>query len=1178
MMILDPTYLRTIYDGLNSGALNKDNASALPMGLVGMYEAEMPLKISVNERKRFLDFFAVWALLKKEVSLEFILPLLEAWTEVQLLDYMAKYSKWFNSPVSGKFQIYHERFRTFIYQKTSNKQFTVFNDLIINQCKEAIQIKNGDEWERYALEFKTTHLLIQEIEIEDASALKSIAYNNSYWNRQIEISNGFDWSKRSLKDMLLWASKYDNNEVFECLLNQIDLYNLEQNDASRIIELVKINDIEIALQRIDAFGGNDELGLKRKFILYMLCLMELTLLDSQCKLFSKDAIFKLLKHLEENLPVDYSILDWNEFFPSYLVFLVSCELANLDLEFLFIYRRAQYWNIDWLEENGPYGETQIKVLYDSAQIIKNEIKLNTMLVSLSSIYTKQGKVEEGELILKKAIDFSNGISNNYDRNIILTAITTTLAKNGKLEDALATCHNINIEYEKNKALLPIISALAMNGEMDKSIEYANNISDYFLKSSALLSISRAFDKQGKVEESNLLINQSIECALNIINKFKKPENELVKESHISALLEISIELANQGKAELSKSLMNQSIECAYSIVDEYEKINVLIPITRELQKQGKLNESELVIKNSIYFANCNRFQYWKNKSLVFISKELARQGNLDQALKCTYNIDNNYQKITAFSSISEVLAKQNNIPVVLVVLKKSLTHINGINKFEKSKAIETFSKLMANQGNLEKAIECARNISPEHDYDNTFIHFTALLVKQGDIEKSLEYANDISDEYLKSRLLNSISNELVKQGYIDKAIECVKSISSNIDKDEALGNISSELAIQGNIEDAIIHSNNIRNKSNRFKIFKFIIFELIKKDKIEEAMIIALANFDEFEKIQALASMSSEILKNGNVDLSNSILKKALEYARDTETKNSLSSKYNVSDSLKFISSELVNQDKNEEAMLVLEQAYEYAIEINDEFEKNNILDSIYIEFAKQGNLQKALDCINNIHDEDARVSSLFSLTIELAKQGNLENAINLANSIGDEFWKSEAFYNIIEELSKKGEIEKAIQCAYGINKKYLRSSSLLTICTDLAKQDKLKHAEQIGSDISEIAERHSCWKTIASNNLEVLGCEKALLQSTQFQIPEAKLFYLKGLANSIDLMDCKPSFILGARNFYEEDIESFEMLLQKYALRELFIEDAIPEKIDRFNKSLNIQWAIDLKKIINYE
>jgi hypothetical protein len=71
-----PTYLRTIHDGLLSGSLHKHNVSALPVGLVGMYEDALPAASNVNGSKKFLEFFAVLALLKKEVSVAFLMALL----------------------------------------------------------------------------------------------------------------------------------------------------------------------------------------------------------------------------------------------------------------------------------------------------------------------------------------------------------------------------------------------------------------------------------------------------------------------------------------------------------------------------------------------------------------------------------------------------------------------------------------------------------------------------------------------------------------------------------------------------------------------------------------------------------------------------------------------------------------------------------------------------------------------------------------------------------------------------------------------------------------------------------------------------------------------------------------------------------------------------------------------
>ena len=324
--VTDPTYLRSIYDGLILGSINKDNATALPIGLVGVYEEALPPASNVNERKKFLEFFGVWAILKKEVSVSFVLPLLEGWTEQEVFKYIGLYSKWFNAPVPGKFILYHERFRAFLLQKISHGQFIEINALIIKNAQDAIEAKHGEDWEFYALEHLSTHLLIAAMETGDANDFKKQAYNSTLWNRQVEMSKGYEWSKGLLNDLLLWAYQYDNKEVIDCALNKVDLYHMEQNDAPRIIELVAKNDIETALAGIEAFGGNDKEGLQRKFILYMLCLMELTLLESKDKAFRKEAIEKLLKHLDDNLPVDRNVLNWNDFFPSHLVFRLLCAL------------------------------------------------------------------------------------------------------------------------------------------------------------------------------------------------------------------------------------------------------------------------------------------------------------------------------------------------------------------------------------------------------------------------------------------------------------------------------------------------------------------------------------------------------------------------------------------------------------------------------------------------------------------------------------------------------------------------------------------------------------------------------------------------------------------------------------------------------------------------------------
>ncbi|MFM7746500.1 MAG: hypothetical protein ACKO7X_01115, partial [Bacteroidota bacterium] len=131
MKIIDPTYLRTIHDGLVTGSVNKDNASSLPCGLVGVYEEAFQLSLNVDERQNFLEYFAVWALLMKEVSVSFMKFLFNDNNYQKYLSYIANYSKWFNITESGKYQLYHERLRIFLLQKiTDNLRIEVNYKLI----------------------------------------------------------------------------------------------------------------------------------------------------------------------------------------------------------------------------------------------------------------------------------------------------------------------------------------------------------------------------------------------------------------------------------------------------------------------------------------------------------------------------------------------------------------------------------------------------------------------------------------------------------------------------------------------------------------------------------------------------------------------------------------------------------------------------------------------------------------------------------------------------------------------------------------------------------------------------------------------------------------------------------------------------------------------------------------
>ena len=127
---LEPTYLRYVYDTLNKGSLNAENAAALPRGFIGLYEQEFTQKTPANKRKKVLNQLALWALFKGPVSANFAAAVLEL-EEEQMKDLVDTYSSWFNSPESGKYQLYHERISVYLLQKLKAEEIQVLNEKLI---------------------------------------------------------------------------------------------------------------------------------------------------------------------------------------------------------------------------------------------------------------------------------------------------------------------------------------------------------------------------------------------------------------------------------------------------------------------------------------------------------------------------------------------------------------------------------------------------------------------------------------------------------------------------------------------------------------------------------------------------------------------------------------------------------------------------------------------------------------------------------------------------------------------------------------------------------------------------------------------------------------------------------------------------------------------------------------
>ncbi|MFN4951394.1 MAG: hypothetical protein ACK5F0_07230, partial [Flavobacteriales bacterium] len=263
---LEPTYLRYIYDGLIKGSIHPENAAELPEGLIGLYEEAFDEKQPVHLRQQLLKRFAIWALLEKEVSAAFIAEVLNQ-PEAEIQEFIATYSAWFNSPESGKYQLYHERLKVYLLQKLSEKEIHELHEKLILRLEQAIEEQKADEFEWYGLEFLGNYKFHKALSEVKETDFIQFALNSENWERQREISNDFSWSKKMVVESMVLNIKVNPEGLSKNILSLLKINLKEQNEYDIILGLIEKNEFELSLQRLHFFGGKSLSQGTRRFLL-----------------------------------------------------------------------------------------------------------------------------------------------------------------------------------------------------------------------------------------------------------------------------------------------------------------------------------------------------------------------------------------------------------------------------------------------------------------------------------------------------------------------------------------------------------------------------------------------------------------------------------------------------------------------------------------------------------------------------------------------------------------------------------------------------------------------------------------------------------------------------------------------------------------------------------------------
>ena len=481
---LDPSYLRYIYDSLEKGELHPDNAAALPEGLTGLYEAAFEESKPARERQKLLETFAIWALLKKEVSAQFVAEILDVPSQ-EIVDFIATYSSWFTSPESGKYQLYHERLKVYLLQKLSEIEITKLHNKLISRLEIAISAQKEDEFEIYGLEFLGANYKLECISrnksnntIKTFKRFLKIQFLQKFQNRQKLISGGLNWTKQNLYYLAELSIKLDKTELYS-IVDILCKINYEQiNILDEINFLIKDYRFEDAIKLVEELPTSEIEEIEIKIKHYFILLFDALMLKNYK--IQKSVLGSILLSIDENITINTDEYRIEQIIPSKTILCVFLKLNLLEIDNIILINRCYEWYNEeeylGIDSNGIFDSiSDITLNYLTKQLFNNidyniiDDKLIPDFSELNIIFSKNKKLLIDEIKFNlNEIDFFD--TNNKLNEIISTDI--------KLESN-SNILNINFHSSAQKFYWVLKNCVSIN--LSEICELIDSIDEDFIK-------------------------------------------------------------------------------------------------------------------------------------------------------------------------------------------------------------------------------------------------------------------------------------------------------------------------------------------------------------------------------------------------------------------------------------------------------------------------------------------------------------------------------------------------------------------------------------------------------------------------------------------------------------------------------------------------------------------------
>lgn len=950
---LEPSYLRYVHDQLASSVISPENAAALPNGFIGLYEKEFPQKISVNERQDLLRYLTTWALFKGPVSAKLASNILKV-SEEEVKDFIDRYSSWFNSPESGKYQLYHERLRVFILQKLNDKEIQALNEQIISYLDKAVKETDGSEDEKYALQFLHNHMALESMLGIDYERLHNYVNRESLWERQIKVSKSYEWSQNAVQQGIKEGARRDHEmNTIRSTVNSVKLMTQEQNSAEAIIELLNEGDYHSALKRAESWEGD------RQFKLYLLFIHELTIGTSKEADFRKVACKSVLEAIDQT-PEDHSVLDWTKFYPELAIYKYYEQLLKMNLDGMVIWRRGAYClksviknadiviDIDRLYKLGSYiSDEEDFMNYETSPkseayraisqhlIKKGDIKRAQNIASMITYSKSQSMAyqdiskslfEQGDSIgakesLNKAVEIASLITSDFYRSKMYAKCAILWMKFGlesKANDILLRIDVLKVRVLICLDLYKLSKYLSVNNDkryyLINAVENSRKIDSYFERFKAFLELSDLLFKEGDLEGSNSWLRECFDIcgdmeeegylksraysglSISLADRRDKEESFRVASEimhsriKFKTLMSIAAILFNYGDEGGGHFVMDESFRMALQIQNRLEKSEACFTISQAFLKHGNIKRSYQIAKEILDTEQ--RSQLYSELALF-----LFKNGSNAEGLGLVTEIPTIEIKLDAYLKISKMLTEADSQALFVSTLLQSLdSGRRELNDSISSTFLTDLTLKIMHKGNLAISSLIASSL----DYWEKSELYPKLYewqLSNGLEESTVDFASELND-YFRSRMKLVESVFFLKKKDKDKSYSLADEIADFGVKSDLLFRLSEVLIAQGDLEEALRLTAEIHDVKKQSDSYRAISVELSKKHGLNDTIKVANMIPELQSRSLAFAELSAKFLEKGEINNSTFCKREAFRIA-DEILSTSASNDTSISNSLK---------------------------------------------------------------------------------------------------------------------------------------------------------------------------------------------------------------------------------------------------------------------------------------